>query len=97
MIGGKLIIELCSFSSSGTAGLQIISVSVPEVIQNGTKTSVVLDCEYRYEQYEIDGLEVKWFWNDEPEAVYQWIPGKKPEALGIFRVIRSSLTLNKRF
>ncbi|KAK8723130.1 hypothetical protein OTU49_011856, partial [Cherax quadricarinatus] len=70
---------------TGCRGLHIVDLVVPEVIQNGSRSSVVLDCAYRYERYEQDGLVVKWFWNNEPEAVYQWIPGKNPEAIGILK------------
>ncbi|KAK8389672.1 hypothetical protein O3P69_008983 [Scylla paramamosain] len=66
-------------------GLHIVDLVVPEVVLNGSRSSVVLDCVYRYERYEQAGLVVKWFWNHEPEAVYQWIPGKKPVALGLLK------------
>ena len=59
---------------------------MPEVVLNGSRSSVLLDCVYRYERYEEAGLVVKWFWNHEPEAVYQWIPGKKPVAMGVLKV-----------
>ncbi|KAK3862651.1 hypothetical protein Pcinc_031509, partial [Petrolisthes cinctipes] len=65
--------------------LHILDLAIPEVIQNGTRSSVVLDCAYRYERYEKEDLVVKWFFNGEPEAVYQWILGKKPEAMGILK------------
>ncbi|XP_037801365.1 uncharacterized protein LOC119596274 [Penaeus monodon] len=69
----------------GCRGLHIIELEVPDVIQNGSQSSVLLDCKYHYERYEEEGLVVKWFWNHEPEAVYQWIPGKKPEAMGVLK------------
>lgn len=70
---------------TGCRGLHIIELEVPAVIQNGSQSSVLLDCKYHYERYEEDGLVVKWFWNHEPEAVYQWIPGKRPEAMGVLK------------
>nr|XP_045608701.1 uncharacterized protein LOC123764709 isoform X1 [Procambarus clarkii] len=79
-----LHLAMASFLS-GCCGLHIVDLVVPEVIQNGSRSSVVLDCAYRYERYEQEGLVVKWFWNNEPEAVYQWIPGKMPEAMGILK------------
>ncbi|KAL7648289.1 UNVERIFIED_CONTAM: hypothetical protein RMT77_000195 [Armadillidium vulgare] len=85
MLSVFAIFSLLHIIVSGIDSLQIISIDVPSVIQNGSRSSVVLDCEYRYEQYEVPGLEVKWFWNQDPEPVYQWIPGKKPEAMGILK------------
>ncbi|XP_063874550.1 uncharacterized protein LOC135107982 isoform X2 [Scylla paramamosain] len=76
---------LAALSLRGCCGLHIVDLVVPEVVLNGSRSSVVLDCVYRYERYEQAGLVVKWFWNHEPEAVYQWIPGKKPVALGLLK------------
>ncbi|KAK4293648.1 hypothetical protein Pmani_033667, partial [Petrolisthes manimaculis] len=36
--------------------LHILDLAIPEVIQNGTRSSVVLDCAYRYERYEKEDL-----------------------------------------
>ncbi|XP_068231930.1 uncharacterized protein [Palaemon carinicauda] len=72
-------------SSTGCNALHITDLDVPKVIQNGSRSSVILDCIYSYEPHDQGSLVVKWFWNHEPEAVYQWIPGKKPEAIGILR------------
>ncbi|XP_013789803.1 uncharacterized protein LOC106473667 [Limulus polyphemus] len=55
------------------SGLEITKVTVPRWIENGTKTSVVLDCEYSYST-EDRHLVVKWFLNNDPEPIYQWIP-----------------------
>ncbi|KAG8196349.1 hypothetical protein JTE90_013832 [Oedothorax gibbosus] len=46
---------------------------MPRWVQNGTEDSVVLDCEYNYSE-EDRRLVVKWFLNDDPEPIYQWIP-----------------------
>ncbi|XP_068231933.1 uncharacterized protein [Palaemon carinicauda] len=77
-IGGRLL-------QAGCNALHITDLDVPKVIQNGSRSSVILDCIYSYEPHDQGSLVVKWFWNHEPEAVYQWIPGKKPEAIGILR------------
>lgn len=42
-------------------------------MRNGTDESVILDCEYVYTQNDIR-LVVKWFFEDDSEPVYQWIP-----------------------
>ncbi|XP_071532341.1 uncharacterized protein [Panulirus ornatus] len=80
-----LTLALMAASIMGCRGVHIVDLVVPDVIQNGSRSSVVLDCVYRYENYEQEGLVVKWFWNHEPEAVYQWIPGKRPEAMGLLK------------
>ncbi|PRD36676.1 UNVERIFIED_CONTAM: hypothetical protein NCL1_07870 [Trichonephila clavipes] len=46
---------------------------MPRWVQNGTEDSVVLDCEYNYSD-DDKRLVVKWFLNDDPEPIYQWIP-----------------------
>lgn len=42
-------------------------------MQNGTEDSIVLDCEYIYNENDFR-LVVKWFFEDNLEPVYQWIP-----------------------
>uniref|UniRef100_A0A8D8RUH7 Ig-like domain-containing protein n=1 Tax=Cacopsylla melanoneura TaxID=428564 RepID=A0A8D8RUH7_9HEMI len=74
--------------------LRIRDLVVPSVVQNGTKSSIVLDCDYEFEGPSAkDGLVVKWFFNNNPTPVYQWIVGKKPQAFGLFK---SKLNLNYR-
>ncbi|GBM56044.1 hypothetical protein AVEN_34741-1 [Araneus ventricosus] len=53
--------------------VEIRRLSVPRWIQNGTEDSVVLDCEYVYNENDLR-LVVKWFFEDNLEPVYQWIP-----------------------
>ena len=72
--------------TAGSNSIKIVDLIVPRVIQNGSRSSVVLDCEYKYEPFEKQGLVVKWFFNHNPEAVYQWIPGKPAKSLGVLRV-----------
>ncbi|KAG8201667.1 hypothetical protein JTE90_012733 [Oedothorax gibbosus] len=53
--------------------VEIRRLSVPRWIQNGTEESVVLDCEYAYNENDLR-LVVKWFFDENTEPVYQWIP-----------------------
>lgn len=74
--------------------LEIRNLVVPEVVQNGTKSSIVLDCDYELDDPSAkDGLVVKWFFRNNPTPVYQWIVGKKPQAFGLFK---SRLNLSHR-
>ncbi|XP_076371703.1 uncharacterized protein LOC143257202 isoform X2 [Tachypleus tridentatus] len=52
--------------------LRITEVSIPKWLENGTKESVVLDCKYSYE-VDDKNLVVKWFLDNDPEPIYQWI------------------------
>ncbi|XP_040073108.1 uncharacterized protein LOC8025279 [Ixodes scapularis] len=55
-------------------GVQIVRLSVPTWVENGTEDSVLLDCEYVYTERDDSQLVVKWFLNDDPKPIYQWIP-----------------------
>ncbi|RZF43638.1 hypothetical protein LSTR_LSTR009235, partial [Laodelphax striatellus] len=71
----------------GVLGVQITALRVPPAVRNGS-ASVLLDCEYSLRPDETSsdsGLVVKWFFNKTPSPVYQWIPGKKPQELGVLR------------
>lgn len=46
---------------------------MPRWVKNGTEDSIVLDCEYIYNENDIR-LVVKWFFESNLEPVYQWIP-----------------------
>lgn len=73
---------------AGVVGVQITDLRVPHEVKNGSTSPAVLDCLYtlRPEESSADaGLVVKWFFNNSPEPVYQWIPGEKPQDLGILR------------
>lgn len=81
--------------STGVCGVQITSLRVPKEVRNGTD-KVILDCEYTLRPGEVSatsGLVVKWFFDNRPMPVYQWIPGNKPQDLG---VLRGRLDLNYR-
>jgi len=46
---------------------------VPKYVENGTQASVVLDCPFSRDPDTDYNLVVKWFFNDDPEPIYQWI------------------------
>lgn len=60
------------------AGLQITDLTVPRSVRNGSDY-VILDCQYALLPDDLkpdSGLVVKWFYNNSPSPVYQWIPGE---------------------
>ncbi|CAG9817328.1 unnamed protein product [Phaedon cochleariae] len=63
--------------------VKINRLQVPEVAQLGDP--LVLDCDYTVEESLVDGLVVKWFFNEKPTPIYQWIPNKRPQELGIMK------------
>ncbi|GLV44653.1 uncharacterized protein CBL_20564 [Carabus blaptoides fortunei] len=63
------------------SSVQINFVRVPGAVKNNSGNAVVLDCDYSVRP-DDDGLVVKWYLNNDQNAVYQWIPPKKPQALG---------------
>ncbi|KAH7945530.1 hypothetical protein HPB49_012094 [Dermacentor silvarum] len=65
---------LCVVAIRTASGVQIVRLSVPTWVENGTEDSVLLDCEYAYTERDDSQLVVKWFLNDDPKPIYQWIP-----------------------
>lgn len=57
--------------------IQITSLNVPDRVENGSVESVILDCVYTMDEDEDKQLVVKWFFNDDPIPIYQWIPELK--------------------
>ncbi|XP_013789793.1 uncharacterized protein LOC106473656 isoform X1 [Limulus polyphemus] len=58
---------------NGTESLAITSLSVPHLVENGTREYVDLDCIYNFTE-EDEQLVVKWYHNEDPNPIYQWIP-----------------------
>ena len=58
---------------------------MPEIIQNGTRDHVVLDCPYSLSPGERDGIVLKWYLNSKTVPIYQWIPPSHPQGLGSMR------------
>jgi len=63
----------------------ISSFTVPSAVRNNSAAPVVLDCAYSLSDMEKNGLVVQWFLNDLTLPVYQWIPGKRPQDIGIMK------------
>lgn len=63
--------------------VKIQELKVPEITKQGN--AVILDCDYILEDPLDEGLVVKWFFNEQPIPVYQWIPAKRPQGLGILK------------
>ncbi|XP_065291533.1 uncharacterized protein [Dermacentor albipictus] len=69
-----ILMLLCFVAIQSASGVQIVRLSVPTWVENGTEDSVLLDCEYAYTERDDSQLVVKWFLNDDPKPIYQWIP-----------------------
>ncbi|GLH12074.1 Uncharacterized protein GBIM_16831 [Gryllus bimaculatus] len=83
----RLLLLLAIVAAHGAWGVQITELHVPPVVRNGS-SSAVLDCEYSLRSDELrtdSGLVVKWYFNNGPSPVYQWIAGGRPQDLGVLR------------
>ena len=53
------------------------------MVESGSKPHVILDCDYDLsdttEGYQVD---VKWFFRDDPQPFFQWLPGHRPQTIG---------------
>ncbi|GJQ76183.1 hypothetical protein Trydic_g1926 [Trypoxylus dichotomus] len=70
-----LVLTTCS-------AVQINYTKVPQAIRNNTGSSIILDCNYSIRPDDSE-LVVKWFLNN--ELVYQWVPPKQPQSLGVLK------------
>lgn len=71
---------------SSSPVLQIVEMRVPLVVEDGSASSVVLDCDYVLRAPEKRSeLVVQWYFQNGSSPVYQWIPGKRPQDLGILK------------
>jgi len=56
----------------GVQSVDIISMDIPQVAESGK--DLVLDCKFQYRPEEEDQLEIKWYFNNSPTPIYQWLP-----------------------
>ena len=77
--------SVASGSESGPM-LQIVDMRVPAVVEDGSATSVILDCDYVLRSADKKSeLVVQWYFQNGTSPVYQWIPGKRPQDLGVLK------------
>ena len=58
-------------------GVEIREMRVPPVIQSGSVDHVILDCNYDVTHMEGKQLDIKWFFGDDHQPFYQWLPGHR--------------------
>lgn len=74
---------IINFFVLGLHAVKIVKLAVPEIIQYGVQDAITLDCDYNVTN--TNGLVLKWFFRNKIRPVYQWIPGQKPQDLGILK------------
>ncbi|CAL4141144.1 unnamed protein product [Meganyctiphanes norvegica] len=80
-----LLLVLTSILPGLCWSLEVLGISGPGVILNGSMPLVVLDCDYEVAANDRSSLVVKWFHNRAPYPVYQWIPHSHPQDLGFLK------------
>lgn len=48
---------------------------VPQWVQNGTESEVILDCDYEVDLERDKNFTLKWYFGDKNSLIYEWIPG----------------------
>jgi len=61
--------------------VSILSLWVPDIVENGTESSAALDCVYNFTEEDKDSLEVLWYWRHGLQPIYQWMPPSTPQIL----------------
>ena len=73
-------------------GVEIRKMSVPGEVESGSAPYVILDCDYDLAASESNQVDVKWFFREDPQPFYQWLPGRPPQAIGDLFKNRIDLT-----
>jgi len=77
------ILATLSIITTSIVGVEIKDMKVPKMVESGSKPHVILDCDYDLsdttEGYQVD---VKWFFRDDPQPFFQWLPGHRPQTIG---------------
>jgi len=86
---------LCCLSliTSSIVGVEIKDMRVPQMIESGSESHVILDCDYDLrDSSEGSQVDVKWFFGDDPQPFFQWLPGRPPQTIGDLFKDRLDLT-----
>lgn len=68
------------------AGVEIKDMRVPRMVESGSQPHVILDCDYDLRDTEGTQVDVKWYFRDDPQPFFQWLPGRNPQTIGdLFR------------
>ena len=64
--------------------MRINDLRVPEIFELGASDSILLDCDFDYEDAEKFQLDIKWYFNGEPTPFVQWVPAQmeRPQLIG---------------
>jgi len=65
--------------------LKIRNVWTPDVIENGTQKSALIDCDFTYEERDLQSLELKWYFRHDPRPIYTWVPPALPQVDETFK------------
>ena len=41
--------------------------------------SALVDCDFIYEEEDIESLELKWYFRHDPTPIYTWVPPNNPQ------------------
>lgn len=82
-LGGWIAVAAVFLAAAVAPGcdcVEILSMAVPAAVEAGGE-DIILDCDFDYTEEEKSQLDIKWYFNNEPEPIYQWIPSH-PEQKG---------------
>jgi hypothetical protein len=75
-----IILGLMVALVSEVTGVEILSMEVPSVVKAGSG-DIVLDCDFKYTEEEKNQLDIKWYFNNDPNPIFQWLPGRLPQII----------------
>ena len=62
--------------------IRITDVHTPGVTKNGTRINGVnniIDCEYQFDERDVETFELKWYFRHDPTPIYTWVPPNRPQ------------------
>ena len=62
--------------------IRITDVHTPGVTKNGTRingVNNVIDCEYQFDERDVETFELKWYFRHDPTPIYTWVPPNRPQ------------------
>ena len=67
--------------------IRIADVQTPGVTRNGTRidgVNNIIDCEYHYNEKDVETFELKWYFRHDPTPIYTWVPPNRPQVMSLY-------------
>ena len=73
------------FFNTAQHSIPYICLWVNEINKVSFQKSALIDCDFTYEERDLQSLELKWYFRHDPRPIYTWVPPALPQVDEAFK------------